>query len=236
MDRRDKERGVHADNFWFRGKKSLIQTLLRAYVPVPGVNILNVGAGTGDDMHVIHPFGKVYATDPDEASVAMIPEQYCVEKKVADALHLPYSDGTFDIALAFDVLEHIEDDHAAIAEIRRVLKKDGLFILSVPAMPELFGAHDRALGHFRRYDQDMLRSGFVHGWENLLLKWWNTTLYPLAARKRKKDRAKKDEVEAPRLPAVIDRVFGYILQRESQAIVHSKAHRGLSLVAVFRKR
>lgn len=67
------------------------------------------------------------------------------------AEELPFPDGAFDAACLFDVLEHVEDDRAALAEARRVLKPGGLLFVSVPLHPELWSAHDEACGHFRRY-------------------------------------------------------------------------------------
>jgi SAM-dependent methyltransferase len=66
--------------------------------------------------------------------------------------------GVADVIVTHDVLEHIEDDRAAVEDLRRLVKDDGTVILSVPALPSLFGYHDEQLGHFRRYTRTMLRN------------------------------------------------------------------------------
>ncbi|MDE3203952.1 MAG: class I SAM-dependent methyltransferase [Acidobacteriota bacterium] len=63
-------------------------------------------------------------------------------------------DGRFDVVCAFEVLEHIDDDAAALRAWCRRLAPEGTLILSVPAGPERFGASDRAVGHYRRYTRD----------------------------------------------------------------------------------
>jgi ubiquinone/menaquinone biosynthesis C-methylase UbiE len=120
--------------------------MLRKWSPAGGeLRILNIGAGAGDDLPVIGSFGKVTVIDVDEKALDMIPEGACEEKMPGDACALPFEDNTFDLAVAFDVLEHIEDDVKAVAELNRVLKTGGRFIFSVPANQSLFSSHDRAL-------------------------------------------------------------------------------------------
>ena len=72
------------------------------------------------------------------------------------------------------MIEHIEDDHAALESVREALKPTGTLVLSVPALGALYGPKDVAVGHFRRYDRDQLvglieRSGF----RVVDLRWWN---------------------------------------------------------------
>ncbi len=70
---------------------------------------------------------------------------------------LPFRDGSFNVVMASDVLEHIESDGEAVAEIARVLRPGGSAILSVPAHGWLFSQHDTALQHFRRYSKRAVR-------------------------------------------------------------------------------
>jgi SAM-dependent methyltransferase len=77
------------------------------------------------------------------------------------------SDEAFDLVCAFEVLEHIEDDAAALREWRGRLRPEGWLLVSVPAFQKRFGAHDRKAGHYRRYDPErvgdlLLSVGFAH--------------------------------------------------------------------------
>jgi SAM-dependent methyltransferase len=65
---------------------------------------------------------------------------------------LPFEEATFDLVCAFDILEHVEDDRRALAELGRVLKKDGVLILSVPLHAGHWTEFDAMVGHVRRYD------------------------------------------------------------------------------------
>ena len=64
----------------------------------------------------------------------------------------------FDVVCAFEVLEHIEDDAAAVAEWREQIRPGGWLVLSVPAWQQRWGGHDEHAGHFRRYERDGLAS------------------------------------------------------------------------------
>ncbi len=63
---------------------------------------------------------------------------------------LPMRSGSIDLVVAFDVLEHILDDAAALREVERVLRPGGCLLVTVPADMDLWSAHDEAVGHVRR--------------------------------------------------------------------------------------
>ena len=64
----------------------------------------------------------------------------------ADARFLPFPAAGLGLVVAFDILEHIEEDHLAAAEIRRVLRPGGTALIAVPADMRLWSAHDAAVG------------------------------------------------------------------------------------------
>lgn len=68
--------------------------------------------------------------------------------------------GRFDVICAFEVLEHIEDDHAALTQWMSWLKPGGQLLLSVPAHMKLWNARDEWAGHVRRYERDSLMALF----------------------------------------------------------------------------
>ena len=67
------------------------------------------------------------------------------------ALALPFEDAAFDAVSAFDVIEHCEPEATALAEVRRVLRPGGKFVMSVPAYTWAWTDFDVANGHHRRY-------------------------------------------------------------------------------------
>ena len=68
-----------------------------------------------------------------------------------DLVKCPLPDGSLDAVVMLNVLEHIEDDRAAMAQVYRVLKPGGLAVIEVPAGPELYDVYDKVLLHRRRY-------------------------------------------------------------------------------------
>jgi SAM-dependent methyltransferase len=97
-------------------------------------------------MEPHHPCAQVLRRDfGGRAGVEVI------EESLPDSPRVAAEPGTFDFVLCQNVLEHIEDDAAALAAIRAALKPGGTLGLLVPAHPRLYGSLDRAYGHFRRY-------------------------------------------------------------------------------------
>ncbi len=73
-----------------------------------------------------------------------------------DIRYLPYLSEKFDIVCSLDTLEHIKNDETAIAEISRVLKEDGICVITVPHRMDYYTIQDQLIGHYRRYEMDHL--------------------------------------------------------------------------------
>jgi SAM-dependent methyltransferase len=69
----------------------------------------------------------------------------------AAATEMPFADSTFDVVTALDVLEHVADDGRAVTELQRVLRPGGIAIVTVPALPWLWGPHDERAHHRQRW-------------------------------------------------------------------------------------
>jgi SAM-dependent methyltransferase len=77
---------------------------------------------------------------------------------------LPFADGTFDLACAFDIIEHVDDDHGALSELSRVTSPGAALLLSVPLHPSWWTPFDDFVGHRRRYEpQQLLTKLAQHG-------------------------------------------------------------------------
>src|SRR3989344_6493442 len=114
-----------------------------------GMEILDVGCGGGFNLEFLRRWGKV--TGIDQSEVALVSAKQHGEAEQGDALQLPRPDESIDLITAFDVLEHLLDDAAALQEWRRALSSGGYVAISVPAYQWLYGPHDKALLHQRRY-------------------------------------------------------------------------------------
>jgi SAM-dependent methyltransferase len=145
-----------APNAWLRWD------VVRRHLPQTRSRVLEIGCGRGG-------FGSRIAVDHDYTAVELDAESCAaaaarISAVAPDAtvLHgdlsvLP-AGAAFDVVCAFEVLEHIEDDVAALAEWVEPLRPGGLLLLSTPAWQRRFGPWDEAAGHFRRYDPAPMRA------------------------------------------------------------------------------
>ncbi len=141
--------GLHRYNRWVWEK-------LQPYV---GQRVLEVGAGMGTMTRYLAARELVVATDvrPEYLEIlhGVFNDQGHVRVCAFDlsANEVPAAVGSgFDTVLCLNVLEHIEDDVAALRRIRGLLADGGRLVLIVPAQHRLYGAIDRAIGHYRRYE------------------------------------------------------------------------------------
>lgn len=220
MDYKDYQEGATKDHFWFRAKNELIGILLNKMTgDKTGLKILNVGAGTGDDLHIINKFGEIYVLDIDPNSLELISDDLVAEKKVCDVCRIVYPDSYFDLVVAFDVMEHIENDTLAANEIYRVLKPQGFFIFTVPAYKFLYSSHDRALRHFRRYSRKEIRK-LLSGFDLLELRHWGCSIFLPIFMDRK---IKGDDFNYGgqfKLPKLINMFFYVLMKAENWCIQH----------------
>lgn len=135
-------------------ERLLLNLLLRAQ---PGSQVLNVGAGQGSFSLLLEERGfQVTSTDLAEAALEVLRRAVSGPVCRADATELPFEPQSFDSVVLGEVLEHVEDDSAALHEVRRVVRPGGVVALSVPANPDWYGPSDDWAGHYRRYTRDTL--------------------------------------------------------------------------------
>ena len=151
--------------------------------------ILEVGAGTGANLDTLRAFGRVTAVEPDHFACDYISRHFDVET-VRTAL----PDGgiglrDYDLIVALDVLEHIDDDLGALRSIHGMLKRRGRVIATVPAFQFLWSAHDEMLHHKRRYRVPELVSTMEEaGFRLVHRSYFNFLLFPVAVSFRLFDR------------------------------------------------
>jgi SAM-dependent methyltransferase len=100
---------------------------------------------------VLDEFGTVVGVDRSDEALRLSATRGPFALVQASAECLPFPDDTFDVVTALDLLEHLDDDAAAMGEIRRVLRPGGIAVLTLPAHRFLWSEHDVALDHRRRY-------------------------------------------------------------------------------------
>lgn len=147
------EAEVHRTHWWFAGRRRLLRRQVRGLQPQRSWRVLEVGAGTGANLSTLAEIGAAQVVACDMALDALRHARGAngVALARADACRLPFASGSFDLLLAADVIEHLDDDTAALGEFVRVLKPGGHLVLTVPAFPALWGPQDVVAHHRRRY-------------------------------------------------------------------------------------
>ena len=108
--------------------------LIFDWIPYNIGSILDVGCASGYyPPHYLKKCKRVFGVDPNERLVREANMNYpTIDFKVGTAENLPFKDKTFDLVIMGDVLEHVENEDKSLSEIHRVLKEDGLLIVTAP--------------------------------------------------------------------------------------------------------
>jgi SAM-dependent methyltransferase len=141
-------------------RATAVEALRTCKLP-PGAAVLEIGCSSGfllRDLKHNFPDLDIVGSDVIRGALLRLGNQLQgVPLVQMDVLQCPLEPGRFDAIVAINVLEHIEDDAAALAQIARLLKPDGVLVLEVPQGPRLFDYFDAYLRHHRRYDRVELR-------------------------------------------------------------------------------
>ncbi len=223
-------------HWWYRARREVLAALIRRRaMPLHGAAVLEVGCGTGHNLAMLGQFGEVDALELDAAARAVAEKR--LGRPVMDS-PLPelrgVAEGHYDLIGAFDVIEHIVDDEAALASIARRLKPHGKLVVSVPAHQWMWSAHDTVNHHHRRYSKRALRRLFETSPLKLeAIGYFNSLLFPLAVAQRMASKIRgKDDSDLAMPP----RPVNYALERgfaaERLLIGKVPLPPGLSLFAI----
>ena len=139
----------HASQVWTPGLQRRLD-LVRRDVPLEGKRILDIGCGVGAFVRRLREFSpEVYGTDIDRDSVLRGTEEGLPNLGLAVGEHMPFKDGTFDVILLHEVLEHVSNDVDTLREAKRLLAPGGKVIVFCPNRLYPFETHGIFLG--KRY-------------------------------------------------------------------------------------
>lgn len=228
--------------WWFIARRQLaVDVLTRELEGRSDARILDVGCGTGSNLAAFAQLGR--ATGVDMSREAL---EFCrlrgVETVAYSAIErLPFADGTFDVVTAMDVLEHVDDDLAALEELRRVLRPGGLLLSTVPAYGFLWSEHDEALKHRRRYTAHELRNKLtLRDFAVERTSYFITSLFfPILAMRFHQGLFKKStypQTSVRLLPRWVNSSLIGLLGLERRLFRHLNLPFGVSIVALARPR
>jgi SAM-dependent methyltransferase len=228
---------VQDSHWWYTSRRKILAMLISQLRLPRHAKILEAGCGPGGNLSMLDQFGNVCALEPygPAAEIARSRGSWLIKSGSLPS-GIAY-EGPFDLIAAFDVIEHVEQDVEALAALRTRLGANGRLLMTVPACPWLWSAHDEHNHHFRRYTKSLLESRLRSaGFEIERISYFNTLLFPLIAgvrllQKMLKLKSRAEEITpGPVTNGALATIFGaekYLLSVMNMPI-------GVSLFAVAR--
>ena len=176
-------------HWWFLGRRPILQTLLHEVVPPSSEKLLiDVGCGTGGLTHFFSQEYRVIGVEPTQEGISAACKRFpdCTFVHGVAPDDVPEF-GRADAVLLIEVLEHVEHDRALVHALINGMKPGAYLIMLTPADMSLWGPHDDAFEHFRRYDS-------IHDFRNLwkgaavreiLVSYCMRRLYPVVKMMRR---------------------------------------------------
>jgi SAM-dependent methyltransferase len=232
---------AHEDrHWWFVGRRAVIGAMLERVPFGPDARVLEAGCGTGGNLYLLSEVGQVAAFEPHDVARDLAtgkhPDVVIAEGELP--FRIPFQPGTFDLVAALDVIEHVDEDKAALRALVEMARPGGYIIVTVPAIPPLWGSHDRRLHHVRRYDRTRLH-GVVRasGAAIVYETYYNTLLAPIAVALRLAERVTGHEAgNQERMPArPINALLAQLFSAERHVIRRGSLPVGLSLAMILRR-
>jgi SAM-dependent methyltransferase len=182
---------LEARNYWFRARNALLAWAMRRYFQAART-YLEIGCGTGFVLAGIARAMPQLAMHASEVSSSGLPYAAKRVPQAAlfqmDARAIPFVEH-FDVVGLFDVIEHIEEDVAVLAQAHRALRHGGGLIVTVPQHRFLWSQYDEHAHHVRRYTARELRDKILQaGFRVVMMTSFVSLLLPLMMLSRRLQR------------------------------------------------
>ena len=233
-------------HWWFKTKKKIIiDHVSRFFAKKESLNykkqkILDIGCGSGLMLESLRSFGNVYGMD---ASINAIKFSKTLHNGVIKKGHLPerlpFAQSFFNLIVALDVIEHVDQDQAALISINKIMKRKGVLILTVPALMSLWSKFDEINHHKRRYiKSDLIQKLEQANFNILKISYYNFFLFPLIFIYRKVEQFNgKEETSDLYMPnKFLNCFFEKIFLSESFFLKYLNFPIGVSIIAVVEKK
>lgn len=226
--------------WWHVGRRLILKKLLNKYFKFKGGKILDIGCGTGETTKLLSKFGDVFGVDKAKEAVNACKKRGFSNIKLGYATELPYQKNSFSLITMLDLLEHIENDSKALKESFRTLEPGGFLFITVPAWNFLWGDHDRALQHKRRYTKNELKRKIrKSGFEPKKLSYAISILFsPIVILRTFQNLFIKREVPQTsyiELPQWLNTFFISLLEIEATLLPYINFPLGISIICIAKK-
>lgn len=208
------------DHFWMRGRRALVERLLgRLLTASTGGGVsdaLELGCGTGQILPLLEAHARrVVAVDAHRSLLERAQDASNRAILVqGDAIATGLPTRSFDLVVAFDVIEHVDPD-AFLGEARRLARERAHLLISAPAFPALWSDLDVRAGHRCRYRWRRLEAELArNGWRPLGHTHYQFVLFPLVYASRRFGDGGRQRGRERRPPAFLDRLLGAVNQAE----------------------
>jgi 2-polyprenyl-3-methyl-5-hydroxy-6-metoxy-1,4-benzoquinol methylase len=170
---------VETKHFWFRSRRNYIISLLKH--ENKDLSVLDIGCSSGILLNELHAIGfkknNLFGVDISEKAIENCKANGIENAYVMDGAKIELN-RYFDIVIASDCLEHIEDDQKALSNWHSLLNENGKLYVFVPAFMTLWSQHDVVNMHFRRYTKSELVTKLNNkGFQIVKSSYWNCLLF-----------------------------------------------------------
>lgn len=236
----DDIKGFNGENWWYSSRRELLVRILQKYIKGKQPVVVDLGCGVGANAEVLRPIAaSLVGVDPFPQALQYARNagyDSCVD---GSAENIPVQDASADLVLCADVLEHVHDVRA-VGELNRILKTNGIAVITVPAFMSLWNENDDYSHHLRRYRKKQLVTLFTsNNFKVCYAHYWNRTFFfPvwLVARFYKKDEQKKKlENNLTHIPSWANGILRIWMKIETATLFYLGIPFGTSVVMVVKK-
>jgi len=204
-------------HFWFQARRRLVLWALRTHFPMLR-SVLEVGCGTGSVLSALRrgsPDALLVGCDIRFDALSGVRQRSDLPLFQGDVRHLPVRQA-FDAVAALDVIEHLDDDDRALAEIYQVLRPGGGLLVTVPQHQWLWSEVDEFSRHRRRYHRrELLDKARAAGFEILRCTSFFCSTLPLLMLSRFRRRGEAFDAAAElHIPRAVNAIASALLQPE----------------------
>lgn len=210
------EARLEETHWWFVVRRKLFSALIAKLKLDKKDMVLDVGTSTGTNLRMLQSlkFEAIRGLDYSEHAISFCRSKGLPEVEQGDICAMPFSDNSFELILATDIIEHVDDDKLALTEIVRVLKPGGYALVTVPMFMSLWGPQDDVSLHKRRYRRREIQS-LIKNFDIKVVDafYFNSLLFipiwftRLLLKKNKPDLKSENDVNSPFINKTLTKVF-----------------------------